>query len=299
MKNVWIKKISFGLMTFVLCTVLINAQNLNETYDGVEFLDVSTVTGDITIKKGNSKTIKVKGEWDTDEVKVRVSHTGKSLTIEEKSLGNNTDSDASNWVLMIPDGLDIGMNSGTGDLDISGVNGDLEANTGTGSIQVADMEGRFDVNSGTGSIDINNAKGRFRLNSGTSDVVVMNAEGRFDANSGTGDVEFKMVNPTGNSTLNSGTGDVEFVVAGKIAADLALNSGTGDATLDFHGNKIDGDIEMKCGLRRGTIVAPFDFDTERKIGYGNNGHIEKTVTIGSGEYDVEISTGTGTAEIKS
>jgi len=161
------------------------------------------------------------------------------------------------------------------------------------------MEGRFDVNSGTGGLDIDNAKGKFDLNSGTSHVRVTNSEGKFDANSGTGNVEFRKVKPTGNTVLNSGTGNVEFIISGAIEADLALNSGTGNAVLDFAGNKIEGDFEMKCGINSGRIVAPFEFDSERKIGHRNNGHIEKEAKIGNAAYDLEISTGTGTAKVKS
>lgn len=299
MKNLPIK--SAFLFAFMLAAMpaFLSAQSLKKAYDGVEFLDISTVTGDITIKKGNTNEVKVDGQWDEDEVKVRVSHTGKSLTISEKSRGNNTDSDASNWVIIVPDGLNLDVNSGTGSLEISGMEGDLQANTGTGDIQISDMEGRFDVNSGTGEIEIDNAKGKFDLNSGTNDVIVVNASGKFSANSGTGDVKFQTVNPTGNSSLNSGTGDVEFVVDSAISADLSLNSGTGDAVLDFHGNKVEGDFEMKCGIRSGEIKAPFKFDSERQIGERGNGHIEKEAKIGNGEYDLEISTGTGKAEVKS
>lgn len=299
MKNVQIKSTLLFVFMLAMMPAFLIAQSLKESYDGVEYLDISTVTGDVTIKKGTTDEIKVDGRWDEDEVDVRVNYSGKSLTIKEKSRRNNTDSNASNWVLIVPNGLNLEVNSGTGSLDISGLEGDLKANTGTGDIEILDMEGRFNINSGTGEIEITNAKGRFDLNAGTSDVVVANASGKFDANSGTGDVYFKMVTPTGTSTLNSGTGDVKFIVDAGISADLSLNSGTGNAVLDFHGNKIEGDFEMKCGLRSGKIVAPFGFDAERRMGNKWNGHIEKEARIGNGEYDLEISTGTGRAEVKS
>ncbi len=123
--------------------------------------------------------------------------------------------------------------------------------------------------------------------------------GEFSQQNQTGDVQFKQVNPTGHSTLNSGTGDVKFIVTGKIAGDLELNSGTGDAVLDFDGQKIEGDFEMKCGIRSGRIVAPFEFDSERQVGQRGNGHIEKAAKIGGADFDVEISTGTGKAEVRS
>lgn len=299
MKNLSIKTTILFVFILAMMPAFLFAQSLKKSYDVVEYLDISTLTGDITIKKGTTNEIEVDGKWDEDKVKVRVEYSGKSLTIKEKSLSNNNNSNASNWILIVPDGLHLDVTSGTGSIDISGVEGNLKANTGTGHIEISDMEGRFNVNSGTGEIEITNAKGRFDLNSGTSDVIVANSSGKFDANSGTGDVHFKMVNPTGTSSLNSGTGDVKFVVDGGISADLSLNSGTGNAILDFHGNKIEGDFEMKCGLRSGKIVAPFGFDSERRTGNKWNGSVEKEARIGNAEYDFEISTGTGRAEVKS
>ena len=163
-----------------------------------------------------------------------MNHSGDFLTINVKNKSNNTNSDASNWVLWVPDGLKIDVTSGTGSLNIAGVEGVLKVATGTGNIEVSDMKGNFDINSGTGEIEITNASGKFDLNSGTSDVIVKNAEGKFDANSGTGDVQFEQVNPTRYSSLNSGTGDVYFEVATKIGADLSIRSGTGDALSLIH-----------------------------------------------------------------
>lgn len=298
MKKVLNQLVLFAIL-FAALPTLISAQNLDKSYKNVEFLEVSSLTGDITIKKGNTSEVQVKGEWNDDKIKVDIDYDGKTLTIKEKKRRDNLNGTTSNWVLMIPDNLDVGVNSGTGDLVISGVKADLDANSGTGDISVEDMEGRFDINSGTGGLEIDNAKGKFDLNSGTSYVRVTNSEGKFEANSGTGNVEFRKVKPTGNSTLNSGTGNVEFIVNGGVEADITLNSGTGNAVLDFAGNKIEGDFEMKCGINSGRIVAPFDFDSEQRIGNRNNGHIEKAAKIGKATYDLEISTGTGTAKVKS
>jgi len=299
MKKVLTNNLRLAAFLFAALPTLVFAQKLDKTYKSVEFLEISSLTGDITIKKGTSNEVAVKGMWNDEKVSVKVDYDGKTLTIKEKKIRNNVGGNASNWVLMVPDNLDLGVNSGTGDLSISGVKADLDANSGTGDIEVRDMEGRFDLNSGTGGLDIADAKGKFDLNSGTSYVRVANSEGKFEANSGTGNVEFEKVKPTGNSTLNSGTGNVEFVLSDELAADLTLNSGTGNAVLDFDGNKIEGDFEMKCGINSGRIDAPFKFDSEQKIGNRNNGHIEKMAKIGKATYDLEISTGTGTARVKS
>ena len=301
MKKAGILQLTFVLGLMYLLPNLVNAQQLDKSYQNVEFLEISTKTGDITVERSNSNEVMVKGEWDEDLIKVKVNYDGKTLIIKEKAVrkNGNVNGNASTWSLLVPDGIELKTNSGTGSLFLAAVEADLDANSGTGNITIEDMEGRFDVNSGTGNIEVSQSKGRFDLNSGTGYVKVENTEGKFDANSGTGNVKFEMVNPTGNSSLNSGTGNVKFIVANKISADLSLNSGTGNAILDFHGNTIEGDFEMSCGMPSGRIAAPFKFDLERKIGGKHGGSLEKTARIGKANYDVEISTGTGLAEVKS
>ncbi|MFK7978522.1 MAG: DUF4097 family beta strand repeat-containing protein [Saprospiraceae bacterium] len=177
-----INQLTLCAILFAALPTLIFAQNLDKSYKSVEYLEISSLTGDITIKKGNTSEVQVKGEWNEDKVSVKVNYDGKTLTIEEKKVRNSLNRSLSKWVLMVPDNLDLDVNSGTGDLAISGVKADLDANSGTGDILIEDMEGRFDVNSGTGGVDIDNAKGKFDLNSGTSYVRVTNSEGKFEAN---------------------------------------------------------------------------------------------------------------------
>ncbi len=90
-----------------------------------------------------------------------------------------------------------------------------------------------------------------------------------------------------------------FIVDSKISADLSINSETGNAILDFQENTIEGNFEMKCGIRSGKIIAPFSFDSERKVGDKRSGHIEKAAKIGNTEYQLGIATGTRKAQVKS
>ena len=71
MKKVLNQLTVFAIL-FAALPTLIFAQNLDKSYKNVEFLEISSITGDITIKKGNTSEVQVKGEWDTDKIKVDV-----------------------------------------------------------------------------------------------------------------------------------------------------------------------------------------------------------------------------------
>jgi hypothetical protein len=89
------------------------------------------------------------------------------------------------------------------------------------------------------------------------------------------------------------------VLASAPAHDISLNSGSGDAILDFNGNKIEGLIVMKANKKNGVIKAPFDFDKTEEIEQGRDQvAIKKTTQRGTSDVKISIGTGSGVAQIK-
>ena len=120
---------------------------------------------------------------------------------------------------------------------------------------------------------------------------------RRDANVGSGDIEAVRVSIRGRSSFNTGSGDVEVELSKPTDYDLSVNSGSGDATLDFGGNAIEGTVVMKANKRNGSIKAPFDFDSSEEIDNGNSTVVKKTKKLGTNNIDIKVGTGSGTAKI--
>jgi hypothetical protein len=88
------------------------------------------------------------------------------------------------------------------------------------------------------------------------------------------------------------------LLAGNLEQNISVNSGSGNATLDFNGTSIEGRITMTANERNGDIIAPFKFDTEEIVRNGNSStRIEKTATFGSKNISIRVGTGSGTATI--
>jgi hypothetical protein len=298
MTREFIQKRLLCMLVISSLTVLSYAQKLEKSYADVEQMEISVGNGSLTVTKSNNGKVQVKGSYDSDYIELDIKHGGGFLRIEEENKRNNNRGSESEWIVAIPDGIKFKSNVGMGDVDMEGINAKISTNLGMGDLNMEDIEGKVSANTGMGRIKIEDSKGKFELNSGMKDITVRTSEGRFEANSGMGDVTFENVKITGSSSLNSGKGEVHFEIGAKLEGDLSLNTGMGDATLDFNGHKIEGDFEMKCGMKSGRIVAPFKFDKEEKVGWGNNGHIEKVAQIGASDYNIEISVGKGTAKVQ-
>jgi hypothetical protein len=111
-------------------------------------------------------------------------------------------------------------------------------------------------------------------------------------------VEAENITLKEDGNFNTGSGDVEISLEAALDYDIELNSGSGDAVLDFNGQKIEGTIVMKAKKRGGDIRAPFEFDRVEEIEEGGDIYIKKTKKLGNKDIDIYVGTGTGNAIIR-
>jgi hypothetical protein len=273
-------------------------KEIAKSFDQKEEVRIKLVLGDCLIKPSSDNQIHVQliYSYDDDFFEAKFKEKSKSLLIQEKFHGNNSEG-YSKWTIMIPENLEVEFESATGDLNLEGVNGKYEGSSGTGSIEVLEAKGEFDLNSGTGSVIVEDSEGEFDLNSGTGRVKIENCKGEFKANSGTGRVRAYDITIEGEGDFNSGTGDAEVSRPQGEDFDLSVSSGTNDAIVIMDGLPIEGYYEFTASARSGDIDSPVDFDREEEYDDGGD-TMRKSFTRGKSSPRYFISTGTGTAELK-
>lgn len=317
MKNL----ISFGFVVLFLISCSSShsqeEKTIEKSFDGISSIDLSTASGDCVIKKGSTDAVQVKVTYtyDDDDYTPKMEQSGSRLGLEEKFHARNTRG-SSKWELTVPDGLEIEFSSGSGDLALSDLKGELDFNSGSGDANIDGFEGELKGNSGSGDFHLKNVKGEIKINSGSGDhhisdsellakantgsgdVEVNDSKGGFKLNTGSGDVEAGRIALSEDGNFNTGSGDVEVVLTASLVKDISANSGSGDAVIDFNGNAIEGKVIMTCKKRGGNIKAPFKFDKEEEIDQNGEIYLKKTANLGSKDILIEVGTGTGTAEIK-
>ena len=293
------------------------AKVIEKSFDRVESLEIDLVLGDCVIRQGSGNSIEIRVEYtyDDDEFEAKFKERGGSLYVGEDFDGDNIKGD-SEWLIVVPEGIEIEFEAATGTLKVEGLSGELDASSGTGDMIISDFKGELDVNSGTGDVFLSGSDGDFKLNSGTGDVAVKDASGSFDANSGTGDVEidkargdFEANSGTGNveasnlevedfGEFSSGTGNADVDLPEGNEYELEVSSGTGKATLDCGGADLNAYVEMSSKKRKGKISSSFDFEDEEEYYRNDDKYVRKWFTKGDGSRKIEIRTGTGRAKIK-
>lgn len=276
------------------------AQNvINQSFEGISKIDISISSGDIVFEKSADKKVSVAMTSTANEYDPTIEKQGNKLVINEDKMRNvRSWSGSVSWTIALPDGLEIDHNTGSGDIKISGLKVTAGMNSGSGNFRITASEGEIDINTGSGDIEATAMKGVLKMNCGSGDISLDDMNAEITANVGSGDIDVAKLVLTGKSSFNSGSGDVQVGLAEALAYDISVNSGSGDATLDFNSNKIEGQITMEANKQNGKIVAPFEFDSTEEINRGNNTTVRKTKKMGSSDVKIKVSTGSGTAELK-
>ena len=274
-------------------------EKVEQTFKAKSQVRIKLVLGECYIKASTDKQIHVNliHSYDSDEFEPIFREKETSLLIQEKFHGHNPEG-SSTWTIELPQDTKVDFESATGNLIITGWQGEIEGNTGTGDIEVKDAKGDLKLNTGTGSIEVRDSQGEFDLNSGTGNVKMESSGGNFKANSGTGAVNAVDITFLEEGEFNCGTGKCKVVKPQGTDFELSINSGTSDALLDLQGMPVEGYFEFTAHARRGSIECPVKFDEEKDYQDGDSHYYRKSFTRGKRSPRFYISTGTGTAELK-
>jgi len=311
-----------SIILVLLLTISIGLQaqekKINKSFDGIKEISLNTASGDCHIIKGSGTKVDVSlvYSYSDDVYEAIFEQKGEKLVMKEKFTKNSTSNGSSDWKLMVPEGIELNFNTGSGDLDINSLaieiksnsgsgdvsldktTGTVKVNTGSGDINALTFDGILTINAGSGGVDLSNSKGTFAVNLGSGDIEAKKLDGKFSMNVGSGDINASNLSLTAASSFNSGSGNASVILNSALKNDISINSGSGNAILDFNGLAIAGEVTMKANKRHGDISAPFKFDNETEEGQGDQTILKKTAKIGNSEVKINIATGSGRAVIE-
>jgi len=270
-----------------------------ETFDAKKEVRIKLILGDCRLEKSSDSKIHVHLVYEYDQMEnfeFRMEDRERYINLEEDLSGKNNDG-YSRWTVAVPDDTEIEFNSATGNLKIQGLSLEVDASTGTGEIDIMDIKGEVDVSTGTGDVLLENCTGDIEASSGTGNVHVRNCKGNIEASSGTGDVKAAGITLEYEGDFSSGTGDAEVEFPDGKDFELTVSSGTDDAVLMMKGKPIKGYFEFRCHARRGRIISPLAFDSEKQEGEDDDIYLVKSFTKESASPKVYIRTGTGRAKM--
>jgi hypothetical protein len=208
---------------------------------------------------------------------------GNTITIGaehgESSLFHNVSID---YEITAPSGTTLKAATGSGDLEIGGIEGAVTAETGSGGMRVENIGANARLETGSGSIHATNVHGAATLQTGSGNLELeLSGAGDVKAQTGSGSIRISGVN--GGLRAEAGSGSIE--VAGNPTAEWRLESGSGSVAANV-GSAAKFSLNAETGSGSIRVEQPLlSQDTRNRqhvVGTVNGGGPTLRATTGSG-----------------
>lgn len=215
------------LMACLMLSLTAWAQDFQKNYSlgGGGSINIRNISGDVKITGYDGEAVLVtafKEGRNLDRVTIEDQSSGNSIDVRARYPENCEDCDVSvRFEVKVPRGVAYRFNSISsisGEVEVTGVNGDLNAKSISGEVTVNDVNGKVTVSSVSGSVRVGKIEGMVnaKSTSGNVEVEILSLEG------GAGNMEFGSV-----------SGNVRVRMPGNLDANVALSTMTGDLKTDF------------------------------------------------------------------
>jgi putative adhesin len=208
------------------------------------------------------------------------------------------------YELVVPATTNLHSATGSGNQDISGIAGPVDAKTGSGSVHVSDIGSGVRAESGSGNIDVSGAKGNVLAHAGSGSIRAMDIAGGFDGQTGSGNLTLEQTSQ-GSVRAETGSGGLELR---NVHGSLQAHAGSGSI-------RADGDPSGSWTVRTGSGSvnlrfpqnASFQLDAHTGSGSINLNHpvtVQGSINrrevhgkVGGGGVPVQVETGSGSIAI--
>jgi hypothetical protein len=208
-----------------------------EVTAGAGFLKVSGVegAGAIEVKAG----INVDGVGDKDmeayikdHVELELRKAGSTAVlvgrIREHGFSFMPRDAQVDLTVIVPKGLAVEIDDGSGELAVSGVTGGVRIKDGSGEIEVRDIGGDLWIDDGSGGIEVDGVRGNVEIIDGSGETDVQNVTGDLAIDDGSGGISLQKIG--GTVTIEDGSGSLDIDDVGKDVRIKHKGSGSVDVT---------------------------------------------------------------------
>jgi len=226
-------------------------------------------------------------------------HEGKQVTISGSGAGLKAHADLR---IGVPMGRTIALHLAVGKVSVSNVNGDLSIDLASGPVSSTTTRGQLAIDVGSGEVQVTKQTGELEIDTGSGAVRVSDVRGE-SISIGTGSGEVSASNLKSNQLeIDTGSGNIEVTAltspqvslqtgSGSVIADLSgevwnvrVETGSGDVTLKVPPTlAAEVDIETSSG----------DIETDFEVSVTRHARDHMTGRIGEGGGKIAIETGSG------
>lgn len=294
------------LLSGVTCVLATAAFAADSSFDrtlnvsGAPQLSVSTGSGFIHVSPGSDNQIHImahvhanRGRFDNHDVDARIQQIVANPPVQQNGniviVGPHDHNDNSlyrsisiDYDIKTPKSTTLKAGTGSGDLQISDIDGTVIAESGSGSLQLQNIGPDAHLSTGSGTIQADGIRGGASLETGSGNIELrQKAAGDVKAQTGSGSIRIHEF----NGGLRAGTGSGDITVEGMPSADWRLDTGSGSVHLNV-GSSARFSLNAETGSGSVHVDQPLTMQ-----GSINKHHIMGTVNGGGPTIKAETGSG--------
>lgn len=224
---------------------------------------------------------------------------GKQVTIAARGGGLDAFADLR---VAVPQGRQVAVYLAAGKVSVTNVKGDLTMDVASAPVTTSNTRGELEIHVGSGAVQVTQARGDLSVNTGSGAVTVSDVRGEsISIESGSGEVTVTSLR-SNDLSIDTGSGNIQATGltapqvsletgSGSVTADLSgevwnvnVETGSGDVTLKVPPTlAAEVDIETSSG----------DIETDFEVAVTRHARDHMTGRIGDGGGKIAIETGSG------
>jgi len=286
---------------------------------GLVRMDVTTGSGNVQVRTGNSSQVQVTGhiratEWFGGNAEEKIKRLETNPPIQQSGndihIGHIDDPElrhniSISYEVTVPAETELRVESGSGNQTVEGIRGPLEVSAGSGGLKISAIGDRVHAETGSGDIELNRVRGNVHAKTGSGSIRAEEIAGGFEADTGSGHVRLHQTAP-GSVRVDTGSGGMELRgVRGSL--DAKAGSGTieaeGSPTGAWNVHTGSGTVQLRIpsdasfDLAAHTSSGSISVDQPHSV-QGSIGRKEIRGKVGGGGVPVEVETGSGDIQIQ-
>lgn len=200
-------------------------------------LEIDNFAGDVTVRAGESGQIRVIVEKKAasseglDRIRVDLEERDNGLRIRTSRSSTRIATESVDIEVFVPDDARLTLDTGAGNVQVEGVQGEIWAHTGAGNVEVWGATGPITLETGAGNIDYDGQpQGDATFDTGAGNITLRlpaDANLALDLETGIGDIDLGAFAVQGDTSGN----DVQGTLGTGQGANLKAETGAGNIDL--------------------------------------------------------------------
>lgn len=201
-------------------------------------VSIKTFSGDISVESSDQPEAEVKiirsGGADNNQSSIVTNNDNGNLSLEVLPGSGNSDI---RFEVRLPRKVNVGklgLNSLSGSVNVSGINGQITINTASGDITMSRINGPIAINTASGGITLSDTQGLTTIHTASGDIRLNDVSGveRVDTASGDINGSFRGESLDHAVSLKSVSGSIDLNIEPGFNATLDASSKTGSIRID-------------------------------------------------------------------